>query len=172
MGKKVYGIEYTVKNSRGEVVDSNVGEKPLEFIGNTGQIIPGLEKAIQEMEVGEERVVQVPAQEAYGEYNPDLQETLPREQFAGIDLEKGMVLYGQAPDGHVIAVRVKDFNDHSVTIDYNHPLAGEDLTFNVKLISQRDATLEEISTGVVGGGHHCNCENCSCDGEHHHHHHH
>jgi FKBP-type peptidyl-prolyl cis-trans isomerase SlyD len=169
---KVYGIEYTVKNSKGEIVDSNVGQAPLEFVSDQGQIIPGLEKAIKEMKVGEEKVVEVPAKEAYGEYNPQLVETLPREQFANIDLQKGMTLYGQSPDGQVVMVTVKDFDDKSVTIDYNHPLAGEDLTFNVKLISERDATLDEIKSGQVGGGHHCNCDNCSCDGEHHHHHHH
>jgi len=157
----VYSIEYTVKNSKGEVVDSNKGQAPLEFIAGKGQIIPGLEKEIEKMEVGEEKTITVPAKEAYGEYNPEMVEELPREQFQGIELQKGMTLYGQTPDGQTIAVIVKDFDDKKVVIDYNHPLAGEDLTFDVKVVSKREATPEESLTGQVGGGH-CGSGNCGC----------
>jgi FKBP-type peptidyl-prolyl cis-trans isomerase SlyD len=160
---KVIGIEYTVKNSKGEVVDSNVGQAPLEFITDKGQIIPGLEKEVKEMNVGESKVVEVKAEEAYGERNEEWVETLPKEQFEGIELQKGMTLYGQSPDGQVVAVTVKDFDDKNVTIDYNHPLAGEDLTFEVKVVSSRDATLEELSSGQVGGNHACDCgSGCGC----------
>ena len=151
----VYGIEYTVKNSKGDVVDSNVGGDLLEFIAGQGQIIPGLEKAIDGMEAGEEKTVTVTANEAYGERNEEWVETLPKDQFEGIELQKGMVLYGQSPDGQTIAVIVKDFNDTEVTIDYNHPLAGEDLTFDVKVVTKRDATLEELAGGEAGQG--CDC---------------
>ena len=161
----VYGIEYTVKNSKGEVVDSNKGQAPLEFIAGQGQIIPGLEKEVEKMNVGEEKTIVVKAEEAYGERNEEWVETLPKEQFEGIDLQKGMTLYGQSPDGQTIAVTVKDFNDKEVTIDYNHPLAGEDLTFDVKIITKREATPEEVLTGQVGGnahGGHCGSGNCGC----------
>ena len=157
----VYGIEYTVKNSKGDVVDSNVGGDLLEFIAGQGQIIPGLEKAIDGMEAGEEKTVTVTANEAYGERNEEWVETLPKDQFEGIELQKGMVLYGQSPDGQTIAVIVKDFNDTEVTIDYNHPLAGEDLTFDVKVGTKRDATLEELAGGEAGQG--CDCgSGCGC----------
>ncbi len=162
----VYGIEYTVKNSKGEIVDSNKGQAPLEFIAGKGQIIPGLEKEVEKMEVGEEKTVVVPANEAYGEYNPEMVQELPRDQFQGIDLQKGMTLYGQTPEGQTIAVTVKDFDDQKVVIDYNHPLAGEDLTFDVKVVSKREATPEESLTGQVGGGDahggHCGSGNCGC----------
>ena len=159
----VYGIEYTVKNSKGEVVDTNKGQAPLEFIAGKGQIIPGLEKEVENMEVGEEKTITVPASEAYGEYNPEMTQELPRDQFQGIELQKGMTLYGQTPDGQTIAVTVKDFDDQKVVIDYNHPLAGEDLTFDVKVVSKREATSEEALTGQVGGGHgHCGSGNCGC----------
>jgi len=162
----VYGIEYTVKNSKGEIVDSNKGQAPLEFIAGKGQIIPGLEKEVEKMEVGEEKTVVVPASEAYGEYNPEMVQELPRDQFQGIDLQKGMTLYGQTPDGQTIAVTVKDFDDQKVIIDYNHPLAGEELTFDVKVVSKREATPEEALTGQVGGGDahggHCGSGNCGC----------
>jgi len=155
---KVYEIEYTVKNSKGEVVDSNVGAEPLKFIAGKGEIIPGLEKEVEKMEVGEEKEVVVKADEAYGQRNEDLVQTLPKEQFEGIELQKGMTLYGQTPDGQVVAVTVVDFDDNSVTIDYNHPLAGENLTFNVKVLSKRDATLEELA-----GNTHEHCGNCGCE---------
>ncbi len=161
----VYGIEYTVKNSKGEVIDSNKGQAPLEFIAGKGQIIPGLEKEVEGMEVGEEKTVTVKAEEAYGQRNEEWVETLPRDQFEGIELQKGMTLYGQSPDGQTIAVTVKDFNDKEVVIDYNHPLAGEDLTFDVKVISKREATPEEALTGQVGAQAqtgHCGSGNCGC----------
>jgi FKBP-type peptidyl-prolyl cis-trans isomerase SlyD len=142
---KIYAIEYTVKNSKGEVVDSNVGGAPLEFITGQGQIIPELEKEIEGMEVGEKKTVLVKADEAYGERNEEWIETLPKEQFEGIELQKGMMLYGQSPDGETIAVTVVDFNDIEVKIDYNHPLAGEDLTFDVKILGKRDATLKDLA---------------------------
>ena len=161
----VYGIEYTVKNSKGEVVDSNKGQAPLEFVAGKGQIIPGLEKEVETMNVGEEKTVTVPANEAYGERNEELVEKLPRTHFEGIELQKGMTLYGQSPDGQVIAVTVIDFNDNEVTIDYNHPLAGEDLTFDVKVVTKREATPQEALTGQVGAnahGGHCGSGNCGC----------
>jgi FKBP-type peptidyl-prolyl cis-trans isomerase SlyD len=158
---KVYGIEYTVKNSKGDVVDSNVGQVPLEFIAGQGQIIPGLEKEVEGMEVGEEKTVTVKADEAYGQRNEEWVETLPKEQFEGIELQKGMTLYGQSPDGQTIAVTVVDFDDKNVTIDYNHPLAGEDLTFDVKVVTKRDATLEELAGCEAGAG--CDCgSGCGC----------
>ena len=95
MSNKVYGVEYTVKDKDGNVVDTNVGGAPLEFISGKGQMIPGFEKAVTEMNVGEEKEVVVPASEAYGEYRDDLTQTLPREQFEGIELQKGQTLYGQ-----------------------------------------------------------------------------
>ena len=147
---EVYGIEYSVKNSKGEVIDSNKGQAPLEFISGKGQIIPGLEKEIEKMNVGEEKTVTIPASEAYGEYNPEMLQEVPRDQFEGIELQKGMTLYGQTPDGQTIAVTVKDFDDQKVVIDYNHPLAGEDLTFDVKVVSKREATANEALSGQVG----------------------
>jgi len=140
----VYGIEYTVKNSKGEVIDSNKGQAPLEFVSGKGQIIPGLEKEIENMNVGEEKTVKIAAKDAYGEYNPEMVQEVPRDQFEGIDLQKGMTLYGQTPDGQTIAVIVKDFDDEKVIIDYNHPLAGEDLTFDVKVVTKREATADEV----------------------------
>ena len=162
MSNKVYSVEYTVKNENGEVVDTNVGGAPLEFISGKQQMIPGFEKVVTEMNAGEEKEVKIPSNEAYGEYREDLTQTLPKEQFEGIELQKGMTLYGQGPDGQTVAVTVKDFNDKEVTIDYNHPLAGQDLTFTIKLLNQREATADEVLSGQVGGGSCCSTGQDSC----------
>ena len=164
MSNKVYGVEYTVKNGKGEVVDTNVGGAPLEFVSGKQQIIPGFEKAVEGMSVGEEKEITIPSNEGYGEYREDLVQKLPKEQFEGIELQKEQTLYGQGPDGQTIAVVVKDFDDKEVTIDCNHPLAGEDLTFNIKLLSSREATPDEVLSGQVGGDNaqSCSCGSCDC----------
>ncbi len=150
----VVSIEYDLTEKGGsEILDSNKGHQPLDFITGKNQIIPGLEEKLMEMSVGEEQSIDVAAADAYGEVNPEAVDTLPREQFAGLDLEKGMQLYGQGEDGQTVMVTVKDFDDNTVTIDYNHPLAGKDLTFNVKILDVREATPDEVLSGQVGGGH-------------------
>jgi FKBP-type peptidyl-prolyl cis-trans isomerase SlyD len=164
---KVYSVEYTVKNENGEVVDSNVGAAPLEFISGKQQMIPGFEKAVTEMKVGEEKEVKIPSSESYGEYREDLCQAVPKEQFEGIELKEGMTLYGQGPDGQTVAVTVKSFDDKEVVIDYNHPLAGQDLTFNIKVLNEREATADEVLAGCVGGACDANAqggngEGCGC----------
>ena len=149
---KVIGIEYNLKDANtGEQLDSNVGGAPLEFISGKGQIIPGLESKLVEMAENEQADVMVQPAEAYGEYNEEAMQTLPKEQFAGIELTEGMTLYGTGEQGETVQVTVKSFNDSDVTIDYNHPMAGRTLMFSVTVLSLRDATEEEIQTGVVGG---------------------
>ncbi|WP_456392458.1 FKBP-type peptidyl-prolyl cis-trans isomerase [Nitratifractor sp.] len=156
----VVGIEYEVKEAGTDtVIDSNKGGQPLEFITGKGQIIPGLEKGLEGMKEGESKTITVKAADAYGERNPEAQQAIPREQFEGIDLQKGMTLYGQGEGGETVQVTVVDFNDQEVTIDFNHPLAGKDLEFEVTVTSERPATEDEAATGQVGGGH---CEGGSC----------
>ncbi len=161
---KVVGIEYTVKDaSTGEVIDSNVGQKPLKFITGKGQIIPGLESKIKEMNPGESADVLVKAADAYGEKDENAVQTLPKEQFAGIDLQEGMTLYGQGENGETVQVTVKSFTDNDVTIDFNHPLAGKDLMFTVSVKEVREATPEEVMTGQVQEDESCGCgTGCGC----------
>jgi len=149
---KVISIEYTLKDAKtGEQLDTNVGAKPLEFISEKGQIIPGLEAKILTMSEGQKAEVIVEAKDAYGEYSDDAIQTLPVEQFAGVELSEGMTLYGSGENNETVQVLVKSFNDKDVTIDYNHPLAGKILNFNVELLNARDASEEEIQTGMVAG---------------------
>jgi FKBP-type peptidyl-prolyl cis-trans isomerase SlyD len=98
--------------------------------------------------MGEKADVLVPAAKAYGEYNDEALQEVPREQFAGIELEEGMSLYGQSEDGGTVQVTVKEIKEDSVMIDYNHPLAGQDLMYSVSIAAVREATPEEILTGV------------------------
>lgn len=152
MSNKVIGIEYTLKDAKtGEQLDSNVGQAPLEFVSGKGQIIAGLEAKLVTMSANEEADVLVEPKDAYGEYNNEAIQTLPKEQFAGIELVEGMSLYGTGEHGETVQVVVKSFNDNEVTIDYNHPMAGRTLMFTVTVLSLRDATAEEVQTGVVGG---------------------
>ena len=148
----VVGIEYEVKEAgTTDVVDTNKGGQPLEFIMGKGQIIPGLENALVGMNEGESGDIMVSAADAYGDVNPEAMQTLPKEQFEGVDLVEGMTLYGQGEDGQTVQVTVKSFDDKEVNVDFNHPLAGKDLMFSVTVLSERAATEDEISSGVVGG---------------------
>ncbi|MCK9472163.1 peptidylprolyl isomerase [Sulfurimonas sp.] len=131
---QVVSMEYEVKVN-GNVVDSNVNEEPLEFTFGCGQIISGLESRIANLSAGESASILVPASEAYGEYNEEAMQKIPKEQFEGIELSIGLPLQGQGPDGNPIQVIVKDILDDEVLIDFNHPLAGEELSFNVNIIS-------------------------------------
>jgi len=166
---QIVSIEYEVKDGD-TVVDSNVGGAPLVFMFGKGQIIPGLENGIVNMDIGEKADILVKPADAYGEYNADATQEVPADQFAGIDLEKGMTLYGQGEDGGTVQVIVKEIGEETVIIDFNHPLAGKDLMFSVTINNIREATPEEVMTGVpaenkqeddgccgTGGGSGCGC---------------
>jgi FKBP-type peptidyl-prolyl cis-trans isomerase SlyD len=96
---------------------------------------------------GDTAVIEVPAEEAYGAKDPNLVQSLPKEYFEGIELEKGLPLQMKTPEGDIIYLRVVDFNNKTVTVDLNHPLAGRDLVFEVKIEDVREATSEEIAHG-------------------------
>ncbi|MEA3522615.1 MAG: peptidylprolyl isomerase [Campylobacterota bacterium] len=144
---QVVSIQYEVRDGQ-EIVDSNIGGAPLVFMFGKGQIIPGLENGIVDMGMGEKSDVLVKSADAYGEYNEEAQQEVPKEQFAGIDLNIGMTLYGQGEDGGTVQVIVKELQEEHVVIDFNHPLAGKDLMFSVTLNSVRDASEEEKMTGI------------------------
>lgn len=148
----VVGIEYEVKQAgTTEVVDTNKGAEPLEFIIGKGQIIPGLENALVGMAQGESGDIMVAAADAYGDVNTEAVQTLPKEQFDGVDLVEGMTLYGQGEGGQQVQVTVTSFDEKEVNIDFNHPLAGKDLMFSVTVVTAREATADEISSGQIGG---------------------
>ncbi|MEA1955183.1 MAG: peptidylprolyl isomerase [Campylobacterota bacterium] len=166
---QIVSIEYEVRDGE-TVVDSNIGGTPLVFMFGKGQIISGLENGIQNMNIGEKSDLLVKSQDAYGEHNPEAKQEVPKDQFAGIDLEIGMTLYGQGEDGGTVQVVVKEIGEENVIIDFNHPLAGKDLMFSVTINNIRDASAEEALSGIpaenqqaddgccgTGGGSGCGC---------------
>ena len=144
---QIVSIEYEVRDGD-TVVDSNVGGAPLVFMFGKGQIISGLEDGIVNMAVGEKADVLVQPANAYGELDESATQEVPKDQFAGIDLELGMTLYGQGEDGATVQVTVKEIGEESIVIDFNHPLAGKALMFSVTLNNVRDASAEEAMTGI------------------------
>lgn len=118
-----------------EVLESNLEEEPIQFRYGSGELIPGLESRISDMKEGESKDIKVPSSEAYGEYNEELSETLPIDDFEGIDLQIGMVLEADGENGELFKATVTDVTKEDVTIDYNHPLAGSDLDFTVVIKS-------------------------------------
>lgn len=128
-------IHYKGTLSDGSTFDSSEGREPLEFQVGSGQIIPGLDKAIPGMEVGEKKVVEVPSSEAYGPVNPEMRQAVPREGIPPeIPLDIGTMLQMQTPQGQVVPVTVVEVTETEVTLDANHPLAGKDLTFAIELV--------------------------------------
>ena len=148
---KVVSLHYTLTSDEGEVLDSSEGGQPLQFIQGQGQIISGLEKELYDMEVGEEKAVTVPPEEGYGERQPDQVQSLPRNAFpADTDVEEGMaVQLRDSNTGQVYQAVVAEVGPDSVEVDFNHPLAGENLNFEVKIAGVRDATQEELEHGHV-----------------------
>jgi len=127
---QVIKLNYELKIN-GEVVDNNIGADPIEFVYGAGDLIPGLESRIVDMNEGDTKEIQVPAAEAYGEYNEELSEVVPKEAFEGIDLQIGLILEADTESGEVVKATVTEVTDKEVTVDYNHPLAGSDLDFTV-----------------------------------------
>ena len=154
---QIVSIEYEVKDGE-TVVDSNVGGDALVFMFGKGQIIPGLENGIVNMEIGEKGDILVQPEDAYGEYNEEATQEVPADQFAGIELAIGMTLYGQGEDGGTVQVTVKEIKGETVVIDFNHPLAGKTLMFSVAINNVRDASAEEAMTGIPA-------ENAPAEGE-------
>ena len=148
----VVAIDYTLSNDAGEVIDSSAGAEPLVYLHGAGNIITGLENALAGKTAGDELEVSIEPEDAYGEYSAELITTLGREMFEGVDnLEVGMQFHASAPDGGMQVVTVRDVDGDQVTIDGNHPLAGQQLNFKVKVISVRAASEEEVAHGHVHG---------------------
>lgn len=148
---KVVSIDYTLTDAQGAVLDTSKGRAPLAYLHGAGNIIPGLEKALEGKQAGEHVNVQVPAAEAYGERDESLSQEVPKDMFQGVDhVEPGMRFQAQTSAG-VQVVTVTEVADDTVTVDGNHPLAGKQLTFDVDVVEVRDATDEELTHGHVHG---------------------
>lgn len=129
-------IHYTGTLADGTTFDSSQGRDPLQFTVGSGQIIPGLDKALPGMSIGDTKTVNVPAEEAYGAADPNAKQSVPRDQIpANIPLDPGTQLQVQTPQGQVVNVTVAEVSEETVVLDANHPLAGKDLTFAIELVA-------------------------------------
>ncbi len=128
-------VNYTGKFEDGSIFDSslNEGREPLKATLGQNQLIPGFEKGIIDMVIGDKKTIEIEPAEAYGEINPEAIIDVPKEQFPQ-DVEVGQVLQGQSPQGMFI-VKVLEVNDSTVKVDHNHPMAGKKLIFDLELVS-------------------------------------
>ena len=155
--KKVVAIDYTLKDDDGQVIDTSDGQDPLYYLHGADNIIPGLENALTGKSTGDALQVTIAPGDGYGERNDQLQQTVPRANFADVDeVEIGMQFRATGDDGSEVVVTVVEVGDDTVTLDGNHPLAGVTLHFDVTVREVRDASEEEIAHGHVHGpgGHH------------------
>jgi FKBP-type peptidyl-prolyl cis-trans isomerase 2 len=130
-------VHYVGTLDNGDRFDASVGGDPLEFTLGSGQVIPGFEQAITGMELGETKQVRIPPEEAYGPYRDEMVLAVPREQLPGdVELESGQQVQMQQGEYTFVAV-VEDLNEEQVTFNANHPLAGEALNFDLKLMEIR-----------------------------------
>ncbi len=135
-GKKVR-IQYTLEVD-GEVVDSTDGREPFEFVQGKQQIIPGLEKQLEGLNVGDEREIIVGPDDAYGVEDPNAYIEVPKEKMPEGDLEVGMLVHATTPDGKQMVVRVAEIKEESIVLNFNHPLAGKELHFKIVIIEILD----------------------------------
>jgi FKBP-type peptidyl-prolyl cis-trans isomerase SlyD len=153
----VVSIDYILTDADGKVLDSSRGQKPLDYLHGSGNIISGLEEALEGRRQGDSIKVSVPPEKAYGLRNEALSQKVPRKMFdSKNEIKPGMRFHAEAEHGdHAVMVTAVD-SEH-VTVDANHPLAGKTLHFDVNVIGVRTATSEELSHGHVH----------SADGQHH-----
>lgn len=152
--QRVLSFNYTLKDTQGQTLDES-SDGPLTFLTGIGQIIPKLEDELTGMLIGQKKVVNLKAAEAYGEPDPKMVMEVPKKDLQHLKIEVGAFLQlnlGQ----QMKVVRIAEIGEDNVKLDGNHPLAGVDLVFDVEMVESRIATAEEISHGHVHGpgGHH------------------
>ncbi len=141
----------------GVVVDSSDGYGPLQFIQGRQNIIPGLEKELTGMQIGESREIIVQPTEGYGEYDNNAFVEIPKEQFpASFVFEIGKTIRLSDPEGRQVNANITEIGEDDVRLDLNHPLAGKELNFKATIVDLRMATEDELAAGRLGGG------GCSC----------
>ena len=145
----VVSMDYTL-HVDGEQIDASEDGQPLEYLQGAGNIIPGLEREMTGMEIGESKKVIVSPNDGYGESDPEAYVEVPRSEFPkDIPLEIGLELQVQDPSGNPMYARIDTINDENVRLDFNHPLAGKELHFDVKVVGLREPTDEELDHGHV-----------------------
>ena len=145
-------FHYTLTDDAGAQIDSSAGQDPLAYLHGAGNIIPGLEKALEGKAAGDQLKVSVSAEEGYGPVQPELIQDVPRSAFQGVEsIEVGMQFEAQTGQGGAVPVTVTAVSGETVTVDGNHPLAGKSLHFDVTIEAVREATKEELDHGHIHG---------------------
>lgn len=135
----VVSLEYTLSDEKGKVIESNKGQQPLKYTHGQGQIIPGLEKELVGMKAGGQKKVRVKPEEGYGPVDPQAFREFPRNELPPEALKVGAKLVAKNPQGQSIPVRVHEVKEKTVVVDFNHPLAGKTLAFDVKVLEIQPA---------------------------------
>ena len=149
--KMVVTIDYTLKDDNGTVLDNST-EGKFAYMHGANNIIPGLENALAGKSAGDEVDVSVSPAEGYGERNDSMIQAVPRDMFdSEQEIQVGMQFHAESPEGEMIVVTVTEVEGDDVTVDGNHPLAGVNLNFDVKIIDIREASEDEIEHGHVHG---------------------
>lgn len=148
----VVTIHYTLTLTSGEIADSSSGRDPLAYLHGAGNIIPGLEKQLAGKAPGDKLEVKVAPEEGYGQRDDQAVQQVPRDAFpADVELQAGLTFHAQDPNGHPVMGTIAALEGDQVTVDFNHPLAGETLTFAVEVIGVREPSAEEVQHGHVHG---------------------
>jgi FKBP-type peptidyl-prolyl cis-trans isomerase SlyD len=152
----VVAIHYTLTDTKGTVLDSSNGQDPLTYLHGAHAIIPGLENALEGKSAGESLTVSIPPDQAYGLRDEAMVQEVSRKAFGNIKVEPGMQFRAEGQNAGSRIVTVVAVDGDSIRIDANHPLAGQTLNFDVKIMTVRAATAEEVAHGHVhgAGGHH------------------
>src|SRR5689334_24707095 len=132
-------FDYTLTDESGNVIDTSKGKEPMHYVHGKGQIIPGLEKELDGMSVGSEKKVTVKPEDAYGQVNPQAFQEVPKDKLPPEALKVGTVLSARGPEGQSVPVRVHEIKENTVVMDFNHPLAGKTLFFDVKVTEVKPA---------------------------------
>lgn len=150
---QVVSMEYTLRVD-GKVIDSSAGGDPLEYLCGAANIIPGLEREMDGMSLGESKNVIVAPADGYGEVDEEAFIEAPRTEFpADMPLKPGIEMELTGPEGQPMYARVESAEGETVVLNMNHPLAGKELHFDVKVVGLRDATEEEMEHGHAHGAH-------------------
>jgi FKBP-type peptidyl-prolyl cis-trans isomerase SlyD len=153
----VASLAYQLKDDSGRTLDSADAKDPFTYLHGHGNIIPGLEKALEGMKSGDKRKISVAPNEGYGDVDENLRIIVQKTQLGDVqDLQRGMRFGAQSDDGNELVYTVTDIKGDQIFLDGNHPLAGMTLHFEVEVLNTRAATAEELSHGHVHGpgGHH------------------
>jgi FKBP-type peptidyl-prolyl cis-trans isomerase SlyD len=163
---KLYvAIEYTLTLESGQEIDKSPAGEPLGFIAGTGQIIPGLEKALMGRAAGDNAKLVVEPEDAYGLVKDELFQEIPQSEFpSDVEVKPGMAFEAQGPNGPFM-ITVSKINDDTVTVDLNHPMAGKQLHFDVNVIEVREPSAEELAQVAASMSSACGCGSDSEDAD-------